>query len=107
MGEKARAPRKGLCLWGRNEPKTKGPDFVFGIILTHLFHDQRGRKHFEGSHDSVFGDSCQKGGEVSPKQKDRTTTNFKNLSVEYFQLVSFYVQKGEKVVFQNDISKPS
>jgi hypothetical protein len=37
----------------------------------------------------------------SPKQKDRTTTNFKkNLSVEYFQLVSYCVQKGEKVVFQ-------
>ena len=50
-----------------------------------------------------------KGGESkSPKQKDRTTTtNFKNLSVEYFQLVSYCVQKGEKVVFQNDISKPS
>ena len=26
-----------------------------------------------------FGDSCQKGGEMSPKQKDRTTTNFENL----------------------------
>jgi hypothetical protein len=65
-------------------------------------------KHFEGSNDSVFGDSCQKGGEsMSPKQKDRTTTNFKNLSVEYFQLVSYCVQKGEKVVFQNDVLKPS
>jgi hypothetical protein len=42
-----------------------------------------------------------KGGEnMSPKQKDRTTTNFKNLKVEYFQLVSYCVQKGEKVVFQ-------
>ena len=42
-----------------------------------------------------------KGGEsMSPKQKDRTTTNFKNLSVEYFQLVSYYVQKGENLVFQ-------
>jgi hypothetical protein len=49
-----------------------------------------------------------KGGESkSPKQKDRTTTNFKNLSIEYFQLVSYCVKKGEKVVFQNDISKPS
>jgi hypothetical protein len=51
-----------------------------------------------------------KGGEsMSPKQKDRTTTNFKNLNVEveYFQLVSYCVQKGEIVVFQNDISKPS
>jgi hypothetical protein len=27
---------KGPCLW-RNEPKAKRPDFVFGIILTHLF----------------------------------------------------------------------
>jgi hypothetical protein len=44
---------------------------------------------------------------MSPKQKDRTTTKFKNLSVEYFQLVAYCVQKGEKVVFQNGISKPS
>jgi hypothetical protein len=41
-------------------------------------------KHFESSNDSVFGDSCQKGGEMSPKQKDRTTTKFKNLSVKIF-----------------------
>jgi hypothetical protein len=47
-----------------------------------------------------------KGGEsMSPKQKDRTT-NFKNSCFqEYFQLVSYCVQKGEKVVFQNVISK--
>jgi hypothetical protein len=38
---------------------------------------------------------------MSPKQKDRTTTNFKNLSVEYFQLVSNCVQKGG----ENSISK--
>jgi hypothetical protein len=30
-----------------------------------------------------FGDSCQKGGEMSPKQKDRTTTNFKNLVLNF------------------------
>ena len=30
------APRKGPCPLGRNEHQTKGPDFVFGIILTHL-----------------------------------------------------------------------
>jgi hypothetical protein len=45
-----------------------------------------------------------KGGEsMSPKQKDRTTTtNFKNLvfSKSIYQLVSYYVQKREKVVFQ-------
>jgi hypothetical protein len=44
-----------------------------------------------------------KGGEsMSPKQKDHTTTNFKNLvfSKSIYQLVSYCVQKGEKVVFQ-------
>jgi hypothetical protein len=42
-----------------------------------------------------------KGGESkSPKQKDCTTTNFKNLALNIFQLVSYYVQKGEKIVFQ-------
>jgi hypothetical protein len=42
-----------------------------------------------------------KGGESkTPKQKDRTTTNFKNLVLNIFQLVSYYVQKGEKIVFQ-------
>jgi hypothetical protein len=44
-----------------------------------------------------------KGGEsMSPKQKDRTTTNFKNLvfSKSIYQLVSYCVQKREKVVFQ-------
>jgi hypothetical protein len=36
-----------------------------------------------------------KGGESkSPKQKDRTTTNFKNLVLNILQLVSYYVQKG-------------
>jgi hypothetical protein len=99
--------RTGLHPWGRNELMAKGPYFIFGIILTHLFLTKEGECNFEGSNDSVFGDSCQKGGEVSPKQKDRTTTKFKTLSVEYFQLVSYCVQKGEKVVFQNDISKPS
>jgi hypothetical protein len=44
-----------------------------------------------------------KGGESkSPKQKDHTTTSFKNFMLfeEYYQLLSYYVQKGEKVVFQ-------
>ena len=43
-----------------------------------------------------------KGGEsMSPKQKDRTTTNFKNLvlSKSIYQLVSYCVQKEEKISF--------
>jgi hypothetical protein len=34
-------------------------------------------------------------------------SNFKNLSVEYFSIDILLCSKGEKVVFQNDISKPS
>jgi hypothetical protein len=48
-----------------------------------------------------------KGGEsISPKQKDRTTTNSKkSFSIGMiFKLVSHYVQKGERVVFSKSIS---
>ena len=44
-----------------------------------------------------------KGGEsMSPKQKDRTTTNFKklNFSKSIFNWYSIMFKKGEKVVFQ-------
>jgi hypothetical protein len=44
-----------------------------------------------------------KGGEsTSPKQKDRTTTNFKNFvfSKNIINWSPICVQKGEKVVFQ-------
>jgi hypothetical protein len=82
LGERA----KGLHLW---------------YNLNSFVYDQRGRNYFKGSNDSVFGDSCQKGGEMSPKQKDRTTTNFKNivLSKSIYQLVSYCVQKEEKISF--------
>jgi hypothetical protein len=87
----------------RNSPfaiaPSKGPDFVFGIILTHLLMTKGEDSTSEGPNDSVFGDSCQKGGEISPKQKDRTTTNFKNLVLNIFNWFSYCVQKGEKVVF--------
>jgi hypothetical protein len=49
-----------------------------------------------------------KGGESkSTKQKDRTTTYFKSFVFpRILNWFSYYVQKGEKIVFQNDISKP-
>jgi hypothetical protein len=83
-----------LHLWGR-----KQKDFVFGIILTYLFiYDQRGRKYFEGSNDSVFGDSCQRGREYEPKAKGPHHHQFPKLCVfqRYYQLVSYFVQKGVK-----------
>jgi hypothetical protein len=90
LGEKAKAQSKrtGFRLW---------------YNLNSINYDQRGKNYLEGSNDSVFGDSCQKGGEMSPKQKDRTNpTKFKNLvlSKSIYHLVSYCVQKGEKAVFQ-------
>ena len=97
LGERVKAPSKrtGLRLW---------------YNLNSFTYDQRGRNYFESSNDSVFGDSCQKGGEMSPKQKDRTTTtNFKNLafSKSIYQLVFYCVQKEEssvsKIIYQNPL----
>jgi hypothetical protein len=49
-----------------------------------------------------------KGGEsISPKQKDRTTTlifKTNDFQLVNFKLVSYSVQKGEKVVFSKMIS---
>jgi hypothetical protein len=93
LGEKVRAQSKrtGLRLWHN---------------LNSFIYDQRGRKHFEGSNDSVFGDSCQRGRKKEPKAKGPHHHQFQKLSVEYYQLISYCVQKGEKVVFQK-LSKPS
>jgi hypothetical protein len=42
-----------------------------------------------------------KGGEnMSPKQKDRTTTNFKNLVLNIFNWYPIMFKRGRKVVFQ-------
>jgi hypothetical protein len=80
--------------------QSKRPDFVFGIISTHSFMT-KGDESTSRALMIPFLAIHAKGGESkSPKQKDRTTTNFKNLVLNIFQLVSYCVQKGEKVVFQ-------
>jgi hypothetical protein len=49
----------------------------FGIIFTHiyLYHCGESKK---GSKDSVLAINAKGGESISPKQKDRTTTNFKS-----------------------------
>ena len=101
---------KDFILGGESKSsKSKRTGFRLWYNLNSFIYDQRGRTYFKGSNDSVFGDSCQKGGEMSPKQKDRTTTNFKNLvfSKKYLSIGILLCSKGEQVAFQNNISKPS
>jgi hypothetical protein len=92
---------------------TKQKDSIFGIIFTHLFLTKEGESITKGSNDSVFGDSCQRGRKYEPKAKGPhhqiilKIGDFQLVQLVNFKLVSYCVQKGEKVVFQNDISKPS
>jgi hypothetical protein len=59
--------------WGREQK-----DFIIGIILTHLFMT-KGEDSTSRALMIPFLAIHAKGGEsMSPKQKDRTTTNFKN-----------------------------
>jgi hypothetical protein len=48
---------------------TKQKDSAFGIIFTHLFMTKGEESSLEGSNDSVFGDSCQRGRKYEPKAK--------------------------------------
>jgi hypothetical protein len=55
----------------------------FGIIFTHILFTIGGERSYKGlyfTHKYLFLVIHAKGGEsISPKQKDRTTTNFKNV----------------------------
>jgi hypothetical protein len=83
---------------------TKQKDSVFGIIFTHLFMTKGGESNSKGSNDSVFGDSCQRGRKYEPKAKGPHHHNLilkiGDFQLVNFKLVSYCVQKGEKVVFQ-------
>jgi hypothetical protein len=70
-----------------------------GIIFTHILFAKWGKKVIKGlyfTHKYPFLAIHAKGGEsISPKQKDRTTTNFKNVVFqlvlkEVFQLVFYF-----------------
>jgi hypothetical protein len=81
---------------------TKQKDFVFGIILTHLFMTKGEDSTFRALMIPFLAIHAKGGESKSPKQKDRTTTNFKNFvfSKKLLSIGILCVQKGEKVVFQ-------
>jgi hypothetical protein len=94
------APRISPSFWESSKQK----DFDFGIIFTHLLMTKGGESNKEGSNDFVFGDSCQRGREYEPKAKGpHHHPNFKigDFQLVNFKLISYCVQKGEKVEFQN------
>jgi hypothetical protein len=67
-------------------------------------------KHFKGSNDSVFGDSCQRGREYEPKAKGPHHHPFPKLSVFQEHLsngILLCSKGGESSISKNDISKPS
>jgi hypothetical protein len=101
------APRHSPFLGRKHEHQAKGLHLWYN--LNSFIYDQRGRKYFEGSNDSVFGDSCQRGRKLSPKQKDNTTTNFKNLVFQRVFSIGILLcsKRGEssisKMVYQNPL----
>jgi hypothetical protein len=71
-------PQVTLHSWGRKSMGIKEKDSIFGIILTHLFMT-KGEDSTSRALMIPFLAIHAKGGEsMSPKQKDRTTTNLKN-----------------------------
>jgi hypothetical protein len=91
FGERA----KGLHLW---------------YNLNSFIYDQRGSKYFEGSNDSVFGDSCQRGRKKEPKAKRTAPPPIsKTLCFPKILSIGFPIvfKKGESSISKIILSKPS
>ena len=101
-----------LSIFGGESMSPKQKDSGFGIIFTHVLFakgEKVVRKGLISNSKYPFLAIHAKGGEsISPNQKDRTTLilNFKtnDFQLVNFKLVSYWVQKGEKVVFSKLIS---
>jgi hypothetical protein len=76
---------------------TKQKDSIFGIIFTHLFLTKEGESISKRALMILFLAIHAKGGEsMSPKQKDRTTSNFKNLVLSIFNWYPIVFKRGRK-----------
>jgi hypothetical protein len=88
---------------------TKQTDFAFGIILTHFFMTKGEDSSWRALMIPFLAIRAKGGESKSPKQKDRTTTNFKNFVFPRI-LSNWYpivFKRGRKKYFKNGISKPS
>jgi hypothetical protein len=84
---------------------TKQKDFFFGIILTHLFMTKEEDSTSRALMTPFLAIHAKGGESKSPKQKDRTTTNFKILSVEFSIGILLCSKGGEyfKMIYQNPL----
>jgi hypothetical protein len=75
---------------------SKQKDSIFGIIFTHLFMSKEGESSNEGSNDSVFGDSCQRGRKyLAQSKRTAPPPNFKNdFQLEISNWYPIEVQRG-------------
>jgi hypothetical protein len=90
--------------WGREQK-----DFVFGIILTYLFMTKGGESISRALMIPFLAIHAKGGESMSPKQKDRTTTNFKNLVLQRVFSIGIILcsKRGEssisRMIYQNPL----
>jgi hypothetical protein len=88
---------------------TKQKDSIFGIIFTHLFLTKEGESNTRALMTPFLAIHAKGGESMSPKQKDRTTTNFKNLVLQrVFSIGILLCSKGgessiSKMICQNPL----
>jgi hypothetical protein len=113
---KASTPLHQLILRRRSKQLS-----AFGIIFTHILFAKGEKVVYEGLYSLKYPFLAihAKGGEsISPKQKDRTTTNFQNQFSKLklrkgFKMMNFsidillYSKRGETSIFKIGILKPS
>jgi hypothetical protein len=77
---------------------TKQKDFIFGIILTHFFMTKGGDSSSRALMIPFLVIHAKGGESMSPKQKDRTTTNFKNFVFPRILSIGFPImfKRGRK-----------
>jgi hypothetical protein len=83
---------------------TKQKDSIFGTVLTHLFMTKGEESNLRALMIPFLAIHAKGGESMSPKQKDRThhhlILKIGDFQLVNFKLVSYCVQKGEKVVLQ-------
>jgi hypothetical protein len=84
--------------------RRSAPLSIFGIIVTHILFAKRGESSYKRAYISLkypFLAIHAKGGEsISPKQKDRTTTNFQKFELrKVFQMVIFHDEFSIGILF--------